>query len=144
MWIEKRKNKRLLLLLTGIIALAAAVALVLTTFTENIVFFYSPTEIVQKKPNSKVRLRIGGLVESGSLARKKGDSEIQFNITDLTTAISVRFNGILPDLFREDQGVIAEGKLRDKNYFIADQILAKHDENYMPPEVSEALKKSNY
>ena len=137
----KRKNKRLSLISAGMLALAGAVALILMAFEDNIVFFYSPTEIVQKQPRSEQRLRLGGLVEAGSVVRSNGSSIITFNVTDLTTSVSISFKGILPDLFKEGQGIVAQGNYRDGRFF-AEEVLAKHDEQYMPKEIAEALKKS--
>ncbi len=119
--------------------LAAAAALMLSAFEDNIVFFYSPTEVLAKKLGADRRVRIGGLVEDGSV--EKAGIEVKFRVTDLAAAIPVTYIGILPDLFREGQGVVAEGRFVD-GVFRADEVLAKHDENYMPPEVAEALKKS--
>ena len=109
---------------------------------DNVVYFFSPTEIYNKTDISfNEKIRIGGLVKENSLV--KSQKSIKFIITDLKNEIIVSFNGQVPNLFSEGKGVIAEGKLRDKKYFVASRILAKHDENYMPPEVSEALEKSN-
>ena len=109
---------------------------------DNVVYFFSPTEIYNKADISfNEKIRIGGLVKENSLV--KNQKSIKFIITDLKNEIIVSFNGQVPNLFSEGKGVIAEGKLRDKKYFVASRILAKHDENYMPPEVSEALEKSN-
>ncbi len=135
-----RKRRRLYLLLAGMLALAAAAALVLVAFRENIVFFYSPTEVLEKRVSPETRIRIGGLVEEGSVVRN-GDS-VTFRVTDLANGLPVSYAGALPDLFREGQGVVAEGALRADGVFVATQVLAKHDETYMPPEVAEALKKS--
>ncbi len=136
----KRKHKRLTFVFIAMLLLSAAAALVLTAFEENIVFFYSPTDIKEKNLADGRRIRLGGLVEEGSVEKTEG-AVVQFRVTDLTTAQAVSFKGILPDLFREGQGVIAEGKL-EGGVFRADEVLAKHDETYMPPEVAEALKKS--
>jgi len=136
----KRKHKRLTFVMIALLLLGTAAALVLTAFEDNIVFFYSPTELAEKQPNPAQRLRIGGLVEEGSVT-KPGGGIVQFKITDTAQAVDVRFKGILPDLFREGQGVVAEGRLRG-GVFEADEVLAKHDENYMPPEVADAIKKS--
>ena len=137
----KRKNKRLSLISAGMLALAGAVALILMAFEDNIVFFYSPTEIVQKQLRPEQRLRLGGLVEAGSVVRPNGSPVVTFNVTDLTTSVSISFKGILPDLFKEGQGIVAEGNYRDGRFF-AEEVLAKHDEQYMPKEIAEALKKS--
>ena len=137
----KRKNKRLSLISAGILALGGAVALILMAFEDNIVFFYSPTEIVQKQPRSEQRLRLGGLVEAGSVVRSNGSPVVTFNVTDLTTSVSISFKGILPDLFKDWQVIVAQGNYRDGRFF-AEEVLAKHDEQYMPKEIAEALKKS--
>ena len=117
--------------------------LILKSLEENIVYFFSPTEIYDK-PNISLnkKIRIGGLVKEESI--KKDQTSIKFIITDLKNEIIVSYNGAVPNLFSEGKGVIVEGQLKDKKYFVADSILAKHDENYMPPEVSKALEKSKY
>lgn len=135
----KRKHKRLTFIVLGMGLLAAAAALMLSAFEDNIVFFYSPTEVLDKKLGADRRVRIGGLVEDGSV--EKAGTEVKFRVTDLANVIPVTYTGILPDLFREGQGVIAEGRFVD-GVFHADEVLAKHDETYMPPEVADALKKS--
>ena len=120
---------------------ATIIFLVLKSLEENVVYFFSPTEIYYKSNISlNKKIRVGGLVKEGSV--KKKEKGINFVITDLKNEIIVSFTGIVPNLFSEGKGVIAEGKLRDKKYFIADKILAKHDENYMPPEVSKALEEA--
>ena len=114
----------------------------LKSLEDNVVYFLSPTEIHNKSDVSfNKKIRVGGLVKMGSIKREENITN--FIITDLQNEIVVSYNGIVPNLFLEGKGVVAEGKLKDKKYFIADKILAKHDENYMPPEVSEALEKSN-
>ncbi len=136
----KRKHKRLTFVMIGLLLLGSAAALILTAFEDNIVFFYSPTELADKKPEPAQRLRIGGLVMAGSVEKLEG-AVVAFAITDTAKTVTVQYKGILPDLFREGQGVVAEGHLKG-GVFQADEVLAKHDENYMPPEVAEALKKS--
>lgn len=136
----KRKHKRLTFAFIGMGLLAAATGLVLLALEDSIVFFYSPTDLIEKPPPPGRRLRIGGLVEEGSVVRQAG-ARVTFRVTDLAKALPVVYVGLLPDLFREGQGVVAEGLLKD-GVFQADRVLAKHDENYMPPEVAEALKKS--
>jgi cytochrome c-type biogenesis protein CcmE len=136
----KRKHKRLSFVGLALLLIAAAAALVLNAYEESIVFFHSPTDIIEKKVSSDRRLRLGGLVEEDSV-QKKADAVVVFNVTDLSNSVSVRYRGILPDLFREGQGVVAEGIFKD-GVFQADEVLAKHDETYMPPEVADALKKS--
>ena len=137
----KPKNKRLSLIIATLTALAASVALILVAFEDNVVFFYSPTDLLKKQPGPSQKLRIGGLVKKDSIKREPGVTEVSFEVTDLNNSVPVVFNGILPDLFREEQGVVAEGRYREQ-LFYATQILAKHDEQYMPPEVAESLKKS--
>ena len=137
----KRKHKRLTFVALALLLIAAAVALTLSAFEESIVFFHSPTDIVEKQVSStERRLRLGGLVEEGSVKRR-GDAVVSFRITDMANSVKVTYRGILPDLFREGQGVVAEGTYV-AGVFNADEVLAKHDENYMPPEVADALKKS--
>ena len=137
----KRKHKRLSFVALGMLLLASAVALVLTAISENIVYFRSPTEMLEMEFPPGRRLRIGGLVEEGSMVKADGAVVVKFRVTDLANAIPVTYEGLLPDLFREGQGVVAEGYLKN-GVFAADEVLAKHDENYMPPEAAEALKKS--
>jgi len=134
------KRKRLWLLVGSLGVLAVAVALVLSALSDNIVFFYSPSQLAEKHVPAGRRCRIGGLVENGSL-HKEG-SEVRFRVTDLKRSVEVVYRGILPDLFREGQGVIAEGSLGPDGIFSAREVLAKHDEKYMPPEVAKALKET--
>ena len=134
------KRKRLWLLVGSLGVLAIAVALVLTALDDNLVFFYSPTQVAEKKLAPDRRFRLGGLVEQGSV--KKDRQEVRFTVTDLQKTVPVVYRGLLPDLFREGQGVIAEGSLGADGVFTAREVLAKHDENYMPPEVARALKES--
>ena len=137
-----RKRKRLLFLLLGLGALGGATAMVLAAFNENLVFFYSPSDLVEQRVGPDRRIRIGGLVEEHSLARSENGHTVTFRVTDGNKELSVAYDGILPDLFREGQGVVAEGKLRADGTFAASSVLAKHDEKYMPREVADALKKS--
>ncbi len=129
------------LLGAGGLAVAAAAALVLAAFEDNIVFFHSPTELSERNFAPTQRLRIGGLVEAGSVAKAADGVSVSFTVTDTAKSVPVTFKGILPDLFREGQGIVAEGHLRE-GVFVATEVLAKHDETYMPPEVAEAIKKS--
>lgn len=138
----KRKHKRLTFIVLGMGLLGAAAALMLSAFEDNIVFFYSPTEVLDKKLGADRRVRIGGLVEDGSV--EKAGVEVKFRVTDLVAAIPVTYTGILPDLFREGQGVVTEGRMNAKGVFVASEVLAKHDENYMPREVADALKKTGH
>lgn len=135
-----RKQKRLALIGSALGVLGLAAGLVLFALRDNVVFFYGPTEMVQKKVGPGVRLRIGGLVKDGSLVHLEGKS-ITFAVTDGKADVPISYTGLLPDLFREGQGVVAEGALDSKGVFRADSILAKHDERYMPREVADALKK---
>jgi cytochrome c-type biogenesis protein CcmE len=138
-----RKQQRLGQLALGMTALGGATALVLTAFSNNLVFFYSPSDLRTQAISADRRVRIGGLVEDGSV-RRGADSRVGFRITDGKTDVAVVYHGILPDLFREGQGVVAEGKLETDGVFAASTILAKHDERYMPREVVDALKKSGH
>ena len=120
--------------------LGVAVGLVLFALEDSIVFFYSPSDVAEKNIRPGQRIRLGGLVAEGSVKRGK-DTTIRFSVTDTAKTISVTYTGVLPDLFREGQGVVTEGKLGGDGVFVADNVLAKHDENYMPPEVAESLRK---
>jgi cytochrome c-type biogenesis protein CcmE len=135
-----RKRRRLVLLLVGLAALGGATALVLSAFSGSLVFFYTPSELAAQRDILGRTLRIGGLVEDHSVTRR--GSEVSFRVTDGKTDMAVRYVGVLPDLFREGQGVVAEGKLVPDGTFVAASVLAKHDERYMPRAVVEALKKS--
>ncbi len=137
-----RKQRRLGVVLLGLAMLASAAALVLSAFEDSIVFFYSPTDLVTKDVPRDKRLRIGGLVKQGTLKRDQDGLTVRFDVTDLANTVRVVYRGILPDLFGEGQGVIAEGRFEGAAGFRADEVLAKHDETYMPPEVAEALKKA--
>ena len=136
-----RKQRRLVLIGASLSVLAIAAALVLSALRDSIVFFNSPTDVAEKRIPLGTRMRIGGLVKPGSLQR--GDNlQVSFAVTDGNADIAVRYQGIVPDLFREGQGVVAEGKLESGGVLAADTVLAKHDERYMPREVVDALKKS--
>jgi cytochrome c-type biogenesis protein CcmE len=136
-----RKNRRAAFIVLGLAILAVAVGLVLNAMRDNIVFFYSPSDVAEKALGPGTRIRLGGMVEEGTL-KHIGPTTVSFNITDYAKTVSVSYTGILPDLFREGQGVVAEGMMTPDGAFIADTVLAKHDEKYMPPEVAAALKKS--
>jgi len=137
-----RKRRRLWLVGAGLSALFAAAGLVLTAFEDSIVFFYSPTDLTQQTLPPDRHFRLGGLVEEGSVARQADGVTIAFRVTDTANVVPVTFRGLLPDLFREGQGVVAEGALDARGTFVATEVLAKHDESYMPPEVADALKKA--
>ena len=137
-----RKRRRLYIALLGLLSLGTATALVLTAFEDNLVFFYSPTDIAEQGLTPEQYVRIGGLVEEGSVRQLAGN-RVVFKVTDLSNAVAVSYDGILPDLFREGQGVVAQGSIGpDGRTFVAREVLARHDENYMPTEVAEALKAS--
>jgi len=138
-----RKRRRLIAVLTGLAMLGGATALMLAAFNDNLVFFYSPSDLAAKTVGPERRIRIGGLVEDQSLVREDG-RRVAFRVTDGKAELKVVFDGLLPDLFREGQGVVAEGKLRGDGTFVASSVLAKHDEKYMPPEVADALKRSGH
>ena len=137
-----RRRRRLYVLLLGLLGLGTATALTLAAFQDHLVFFYSPSDIAEKPVPRDRMLRIGGLVEPGSVERADGSPRIRFRVTDNINAVPVVYAGLLPDLFREGQGVVANGKLGADGIFRASEILARHDENYMPPEVAEALKRA--
>jgi cytochrome c-type biogenesis protein CcmE len=137
-----RKQQRLALLALGMAALGGATALVLTAFSGNLVFFFSPSELRARPVAADQRVRIGGLVEAGSLARDPAGDGVTFRVTDGKTDLAIVYRGVLPDLFREGQGVVVEGNLRPDGAFAASSVLAKHDARYMPREVVEALKRS--
>ncbi len=138
----KPRTKRAAAILIGLTVLAAASALVLNAFRSNMVFFFSPSQVVAKEAPRERSFRVGGLVEQGSLQRDATSLKVNFVVTDLAQKIPVTYTGLLPDLFREGKGVIAQGKLNADGVFHADQVLAKHDENYMPPEAADALAKA--
>ena len=144
MMLSKRVRSRIVFLVFILISASIVVFITLKSLEENVVYFFSPTEIYAKENISfNKTIRVGGLVKEGSIRKKQ--TSISFIITDLKNEVIVSYSGSIPNLFSEGKGVVAEGKLNDKKYFVAEKILAKHDENYMPPEVSEALKESkNY
>jgi cytochrome c-type biogenesis protein CcmE len=133
-----RKQKRGVMIGAGVATLAVAAILVLFAMKDSIVFFHTPSDIVEKHVAAGTRIRLGGLVEKGSVRRGDGTA-VTFTVTDTLQQIPVRYQGVLPDLFREGQGVVAEGKLNADGSFTADTVLAKHDENYMPADVKQAL-----
>jgi cytochrome c-type biogenesis protein CcmE len=139
-----RKRRRLTAVLAGMATLGLAAFLVLTAFSDNLVFFYSPSDLKTKHVPFERQLRIGGLVEEHSVTREADGKTIDFRVTDGNNTVAVSFTGGLPDLFREGQGVVAEGVLKRDGSFLASNVLAKHDEKYMPPEVADALKRSGH
>lgn len=138
----KPRFKKLALIGASLVTLGGAAALVLYAFQSNLVFFFSPSQVAADAAPKHQYFRIGGLVEQGSLKRQSDGTTISFVVTDTAKTIPVVYKGILPDLFKEGKGVVAQGKLGDDGIFRADQVLAKHDENYMPPEAGQALEQA--
>jgi len=136
----KARHKRIAIIVAGIALLAIAATLLLQSFQSNLVFFFSPTEVVQGKAPEEGNFRIGGLVQVGSVVRN--GTQVSFQVTDTANTMDVIYTGILPALFKEGKGVVAQGKAGANGVFEADQVLAKHDENYMPPEAADALEKA--
>ena len=134
------RKKRLYLIGSMVLAIALATGLALKSFDENLMFFFSPTEVVAGEAPKDHPFRVGGLVKVGSVKRKSDGLTVQFELTDNQETVGVEYTGILPDLFREGQGIVAMGKSRGDGVFVASEVLAKHDENYMPPEVASSLK----
>ena len=137
----KAKHQRLTLLLGALVALGGAAALGLSALGDSATYFYAPSDVANKPPAKGEAIRLGGLVEMGSVAKQADGMTVAFKITDNARNVPVRYTGIVPDLFREGQGVIAEGRFDNAGLFVADNILAKHDEKYMPPEVAGAMHK---
>lgn len=138
----KPRHKRLVLILLALSAVGVATALVLNAFRSNLVFFYTPTQVVNGEAPLARTFRVGGMVEEGSLERAADGLTVRFVVTDRVHAVPVTYKGILPDLFKEGKGAVVQGKLGPGGIFIADQVLAKHDENYMPPEAAHALEQA--
>jgi cytochrome c-type biogenesis protein CcmE len=136
------RQKRLGFIVAGVMLVAAAVGLVLYALKNNVSLYFTPTQVFNKEAPQGRNFRIGGLVEEGSVKRQNDGLTVHFNITDTANTMPVVYKGILPDLFKEGKGVVAQGKLESDNMFHADEVLAKHDENYMPPEAADALKKA--
>ena len=140
----KPRHRRLIYVALGLALLGATAALVLNAFRSNLVFFYSPTQVADKEAPLNKTFRLGGLVEQGSLKRLPDGVTVSFVVTDTGKSIPVRYKGILPDLFKEGKGVVAQGRLEADGVFQAREVLAKHDENYMPPEAAEAIAKAQH
>jgi len=138
----KARHKRLGFISAGVAGLAVAAYLIFNAFNQNMLYFFSPSDVQANKAPVSRDFRLGGLVEQGSLTRENDGLTVHFTVTDNAYTIPVTFVGILPDLFREGQGIVAQGKLNDKGVFVASEVLAKHDETYMPPEVKDALEKA--
>ena len=137
------RKKRLALIVLMVTGIAIGVGFALKSLDENIMFFFTPSEVAKGKAPRDRLFRIGGMVVNGSVSRPGNGLTVQFDLTDNTSSVTVRYTGILPDLFREGQGIIANGKLGEDGAFVAQQVLAKHDENYMPPEIAEAMSKTS-
>ncbi len=135
----KPRHKRLAIIIVGVVGLTVASLFVLNAFRSNLVFFYSPTEVLDGKAPLERPFRIGGMVEKGSVQRSADGLKVDFVVTDMNRRLPVHYEGILPDLFREGQGVVAQGRLGEGHSFVAKEVLAKHDENYMPPEAAKAM-----
>ena len=140
----KPRTRRALWIVGGLAALGVATALVLNAFQSNMVFFFTPTQVASHEAPQNRAFRIGGLVEAGSVQRDKDALTVRFVVTDTAKAIPVTYTGILPDLFREGKGVVAQGRIGADGTFHATEVLAKHDENYMPPEAADALRKAGH
>jgi len=138
-----KRKKRLMLIALMVTGVAIAAGFALKAFNENLMFFYTPSAVAAGEAPLGHSIRVGGLVTEGSVKRQEDGLTVRFDITDTAETVTVQYTGILPDLFREGQGIIARGQLGDQQLFIADEVLAKHDENYMPPEVADALKKTH-
>ena len=138
----KPRQKRFVLIVLGLVTLAVAAALVLNAFQSNLVFFYTPTQAANGEVPQGRSFRIGGMVEAGSLKREGDGLTVHFIVTDMAKRVPVTYKGILPDLFKEGKGAVAQGQLVAGGTFVASEVLAKHDENYMPPEAADALAKA--
>ena len=135
----KTRHKRIALIVGGLVILGLVVALVLNAFQSNLVFFFSPTQVVAGEAPKGKSFRVGGLVKAGTIMREPDGVTLRFVMTDIENDMIVAYKGILPDLFREGKGAVAQGKFGDDGVFVASEVLAKHDENYMPPEAAQAL-----
>ena len=140
----KRRHKRITFIFVGLTALGIAAYLVASAFRNNLVFFFSPTQVVAKEAPVNRTFRIGGLVQEGTLRRESDGLTVRFTVTDTAASIPVVYKGILPDLFKEGRGCVAQGRIGADGVFQAEEVLAKHDENYMPPEAGEAIDKAKH
>jgi cytochrome c-type biogenesis protein CcmE len=138
----KPRHRRIVLIVTGVAGLAIAATLVLSAFQQNLVFFFTPTQVAANEAPQGRAFRVGGMVEVGSVKRQPDGVTVHFVVTDTAKSILVAYKGVLPDLFREGKGVVTQGRL-ENGLFVASEVLAKHDENYMPPEAAAALKKAH-
>ena len=135
------RRQRLILIILMVVGITAAVGFALKSFNENLMYFFSTTDVVDGKAPKDNLFRLGGMVVKGSVERPDNGLMVRFKLTDFSKEVTVEYSGILPDLFREDQGIVANGKLDNRDVFVAEEVLAKHDENYMPPEVKASLKR---
>ena len=140
----KRRHKRIAFILVGLSGIAIAAYLVASAFRNNLVFFFSPTQVVAKEAPINRTFRVGGLVQDGTLKRESDGLTVSFVVTDTAASVPVVYKGILPDLFKEGRGCVAQGRMDAQGVFHAEQVLAKHDENYMPPEAGQAIDKAKY
>jgi cytochrome c-type biogenesis protein CcmE len=137
---NKKHKKRFGIVLLMVVGISATVALALTAFSENMLYYFDPSQIVAGEAPTDRAIRVGGMVSDGSVQRASDSLEVKFSVTDYAHTIQVQYTGILPDLFREGQGIVAIGRMQEDGTFLANEVLAKHDENYMPPEVADSLK----
>jgi len=136
------RRQRLILILLMVAGVGAAATFALKAFNENLMYFFSTTEVAEGKAPKDAKFRLGGMVVNGSISRPNKDVLVRFDVTDYNKQVTVEYSGILPDLFREGQGIVANGRLNSSGVFVAEEVLAKHDENYMPPEVAASLKQN--
>jgi cytochrome c-type biogenesis protein CcmE len=137
------RRRRMVLVGLILLGVSAAAAFALTAFQDNLLYYYPPSDVAAGKAPADRVFRLGGMVEEGSVKRETGSMEVRFIVTDFQKDVTVSYSGVLPDLFRDGQGVIARGKLNSDGVFVAQEVLAKHDENYMPPDVAESLRKQH-
>ncbi|PPD34742.1 MAG: cytochrome c maturation protein CcmE [Methylomonas sp.] len=139
---KPHRKQRLMLIGLMLIGIGLAATFALKAFNENLMYFFSTTDVVEGKAPKETLFRLGGMVVKGSVQRPGADLLVRFTLSDFSKEVSVEYSGILPDLFREGQGIVAKGRLDNRGVFVAEEVLAKHDENYMPPEVADSLKKN--
>jgi len=137
------RRKRMLTVVLIVAGVATSVAFALQAFQKNLLYFYSPSQVAAGEAPASRTIRVGGMVEKGSVVRAPGSLEVRFTVTDFAHDLPISYTGVLPDLFREGQGIIARGRFGDGGLFVAEEVLAKHDENYMPPEVKDSLRKQH-
>ncbi|WAR43070.1 cytochrome c maturation protein CcmE [Methylomonas rapida] len=139
---KAHRKQRLILIVLMLIGIGLAATFALKAFNENLMYFFSTTDVVEGKAPKDTLFRLGGMVVKGSVERPGADMLVRFKLSDFSKEVTVEYSGILPDLFREGQGIVAKGRLDQRGVFVAEEVLAKHDENYMPPEVAGSLKKA--